>query len=435
MTSLEGRVLRRRRAVDAPGGRARSCGSGASSPRRLGAPGTWDTDAALVFDELARASAGGRADYSGLSHARLDAEPDLYWPCPATDGEPHPGTPRLFLDAFPTPDGRARFVAVDDAGPADDVRRRRADPPGDRPRAAALPVGRADPPRRRARRRLARGVRRDPPRPRRPPRRRGRATSSASRARAGSVTAPARLTDSGPPRHRLHAVPLAGRGSVNRVTNDATDPVSGMPEFKVCAVDVARADRPHPVPAAAGARHHHGGPGMRLVVVGNGMVGVAVRRGPARRATTPASTTSPSSAPRGASPTTASCSARSSPGRHDLAVARRCPRPTHPRLSVLPGHRGSGHRPGGPRRRHDRREPAPLRPARPRHRRRGAHPAAAGLDSGAGDAPVGRARPAQHRRRPRDRRRHAQLPARGRARRRRARHRGGQRAGPARVCR
>src|SRR5439155_13582991 len=34
----------------------------------------------------------------------------VFWPCPDED---HPGTPRLFLDAFPTEDGRARFHAVE----------------------------------------------------------------------------------------------------------------------------------------------------------------------------------------------------------------------------------------------------------------------------------------------------------------------------------
>ena len=75
MTSLEGRVLRRRRALDPPGG-ARSelviLAELARAARR--APSVWPTDPADVFDELARASAGGIADYSGLSHALLDTE-------------------------------------------------------------------------------------------------------------------------------------------------------------------------------------------------------------------------------------------------------------------------------------------------------------------------------------------------------------------------
>jgi len=66
-------------------------------------------DARGVFDELRRASAGGLADYSGITYERIVAEHGVFWPCPAED---HPGTPRLFLDGFPTPDGRARFTAV-----------------------------------------------------------------------------------------------------------------------------------------------------------------------------------------------------------------------------------------------------------------------------------------------------------------------------------
>ena len=53
-----------------------------------------------MFDELARASAGGRADYAGLSHARLDAEQDLFWPVPARRPTRHPAdVPRPLPDA------------------------------------------------------------------------------------------------------------------------------------------------------------------------------------------------------------------------------------------------------------------------------------------------------------------------------------------------
>lgn len=92
MTSLEGRVLRRRAAVAAPEGARSELWVWAELARRLDAPGDWPTDPSAVFDELARASAGGRADYSGLSHARLDAHEaategadgsGLYWPVPA----------------------------------------------------------------------------------------------------------------------------------------------------------------------------------------------------------------------------------------------------------------------------------------------------------------------------------------------------------------
>src|SRR4029453_3461427 len=86
---------------------------------RLGATG-FSGDAETVFEELGRASAGGAADYSGITYRRIDAEHGLFWPCPKTDepspehpGTPHPGTPRLFADRFATPDGKARFIRVE----------------------------------------------------------------------------------------------------------------------------------------------------------------------------------------------------------------------------------------------------------------------------------------------------------------------------------
>ena len=50
------------------------------------------------------------ADYAGISYERIDAEQGVFWPCPTLE---HPGTPRLFVERFPTPDGRARFFPVD----------------------------------------------------------------------------------------------------------------------------------------------------------------------------------------------------------------------------------------------------------------------------------------------------------------------------------
>ncbi|QHC65938.1 molybdopterin-dependent oxidoreductase [Rathayibacter sp. VKM Ac-2759] len=108
MTSLEGRVLRRRRAIDPPAGVRSELWILSELARRLGAPGTWSTRPAEVFDELARASEGGPADYSGLSHALLDTGVEAYWPYPAGST----GTPRLFGERFGHPDGRARLVAV-----------------------------------------------------------------------------------------------------------------------------------------------------------------------------------------------------------------------------------------------------------------------------------------------------------------------------------
>ncbi|MDQ0612516.1 assimilatory nitrate reductase catalytic subunit [Microbacterium sp. W4I4] len=111
MTSLEGRVIRRRQAIEAPGDARSELWIMSELARRLAAPGDWSTDPAAVFDELARASAGGIADYSGLSHALLDTGAPAYWPYPAGST----GTARLFEQRFAHDDGRARIVAVSPA--------------------------------------------------------------------------------------------------------------------------------------------------------------------------------------------------------------------------------------------------------------------------------------------------------------------------------
>ena len=122
LTNLEGRVLRRRRALSPPEGVRTDLEVLSALGRLLGQPaGRFPADPRQVFTELRAASAGGPADYSGITYERLDALEStggLHWPCPATD---HPGTPRLFLDRFAHPDGLARFVPVEAAGPAEEV--------------------------------------------------------------------------------------------------------------------------------------------------------------------------------------------------------------------------------------------------------------------------------------------------------------------------
>jgi assimilatory nitrate reductase catalytic subunit len=117
MTNLEGRVLLRQRAVDAPAGVRTDLEVIAGLATRLGQPAErFPADAEAVFTELRAASRGGLADYSGISYDRLRAGEALYWPVP---GSEHPGTPRMFLDCFSHADGRARFAAVDHTGPAE----------------------------------------------------------------------------------------------------------------------------------------------------------------------------------------------------------------------------------------------------------------------------------------------------------------------------
>jgi assimilatory nitrate reductase catalytic subunit len=234
MTTLEGRVVRRRKAVEPPGEARTELWIWAELARRFGH--RLSHDAREVFDELARASAGGRADYSAISYDRLDAGEALFWPCSPAAPD---GTPRLFLEGFPTPDGRARLFPVDHLGPAEELT---ADFPvhlttgrvlqhyqsGAQTRrvapllaAAPLPVVELHP-------LLAAGH--------------GVASGDPVRLTSarGSLVAAAEVSDDIRPDTVFVAFHWAAELSANVLTNDATDPISGMPEFKVCAVRVER---------------------------------------------------------------------------------------------------------------------------------------------------------------------------------------------------
>ena len=72
---------------------------------------------AEIFDEYAALTAGRPCDCSGVSHATLRERGPVQWPAPASAPA---GTARLYPDArFPTSDGRARFVPVAHAEPAE----------------------------------------------------------------------------------------------------------------------------------------------------------------------------------------------------------------------------------------------------------------------------------------------------------------------------
>lgn len=116
MTNLEGRVIHRRRALPPPAGVLDDLQMMTALAARLGRGQYFSDNPRVVFDELRRASAGGIADYAGISYERIDAEQGVFWPCPS---EAHPGTPRMFTTDFATPDGRARFLPTDYAEPAE----------------------------------------------------------------------------------------------------------------------------------------------------------------------------------------------------------------------------------------------------------------------------------------------------------------------------
>ncbi|MEU4608428.1 molybdopterin oxidoreductase family protein [Kribbella sp. NPDC023972] len=240
MTSLEGRVIRRRAAISPPGDVRSDLAVFAGLASRLECPVPFSTDPAEIFEELRLASKGGKADYSGITWDRIDAGEALFWPVP-TEG--HPGTPRLFADSFSTPDGRAHVVAVDHRPVADDLN-------------AAAPVylitGRllqhyqsgaqtrrvaeldeAEPevfaeihPRVAAQLGISDG---------RP---------LQLRTARGSMILPARVTADVRPDTVFVPFHYGGAGAVNELTNDALDPVSRMPEFKACAVEVTAASLP-----------------------------------------------------------------------------------------------------------------------------------------------------------------------------------------------
>lgn len=239
MTSLEGRILARRKAIEPPPGVRDELWVWRELASRLDSPAAFSDDPDEVLAELAAASAGGVADYGGVSAARAAGEA-LYWPCPSAD---HPGTPRVFLDRFATPDGRARMIPVTATPIADDTR---ADAP------LLLITGRVL-----EHYQSGAQTRRVP----QLARARSRATVSLHPLTAarfgieegtpvrlasarGVAVATAVLSAGIRPDVVFMPFHFAGRQRVNLLTNPATDPISGMPEFKVCAVDVASADTP-----------------------------------------------------------------------------------------------------------------------------------------------------------------------------------------------
>ncbi|MER5253948.1 molybdopterin oxidoreductase family protein [Streptomyces sp. NPDC002855] len=266
VTNLEGRVLLRRQAVSAPDGVRSDLDVLHGLAALLGHEKGFPTDPEEVFEELRRASAGGVADYSGISYARLNEGngEGVFWPCPADQGQgegghegrhedgdgemgrggdgvraAHPGTPRLFLDRFATEDGLARFVPVTHRAAAEEpdaeypvllttgrvlaqyqsgAQTRRVDElnsaaPGPfvelHPRLAArLEVGDGEP------------------------------VTVVSR--RGRAVAPARITSAIRSDTVFMPFHWPGEGRANSLTNPALDPVSRMPEFKVCAVRLER---------------------------------------------------------------------------------------------------------------------------------------------------------------------------------------------------
>ncbi|MFD7293302.1 molybdopterin oxidoreductase family protein [Streptomyces sp. NPDC059897] len=242
VTNLEGRVLLRQRALTPPAGVRSDLDVLQGLAARL-APDLekgFPTEAREVFDELRRASAGGPADYSGISYERLAEGEGVFWPCAA---EGSAGAPRLFLERFATEDGRARFVPVAHRPAAEE-------PDAEYP--LYLTTGRVV-----AQYQSGAQTRRVPELNKAAPgvfvelhpRLAGRlgvgqGDAVAVTSRRGRVEAPARLTSTIRPDTVFMPFHWPGAGRANTLTNPALDPSSRMPEFKVCAVRVERAGSP-----------------------------------------------------------------------------------------------------------------------------------------------------------------------------------------------
>jgi assimilatory nitrate reductase catalytic subunit len=93
MTNLEGRVLLRKRAVEPPPGVRTDLEILSALAERLDCRTSFRSEPQAVFEELRHASAGGAADYSGVTYERIAAEDGIFWPCP---GDGHTGTPRMW---------------------------------------------------------------------------------------------------------------------------------------------------------------------------------------------------------------------------------------------------------------------------------------------------------------------------------------------------
>ncbi|MES2200617.1 MAG: molybdopterin oxidoreductase family protein [candidate division FCPU426 bacterium] len=110
MTNIEGRCVLRRAAVKAPGRAKPDWWTLSQVASRLGQGEKFKFSTAEdVFNEFARVTSGGRADYAGMDYRKLERNKGLFWPC--IDAA-HPGTPYLYAERFRHPDGKARMQAT-----------------------------------------------------------------------------------------------------------------------------------------------------------------------------------------------------------------------------------------------------------------------------------------------------------------------------------
>ena len=238
-TSGEGRIIKINAAVTPPGEARLDWEILLEIAERLGKGEHFQYENTReMFAELCRASSGGKADYTGATWDRIEAEMGLFWPIPEVG---HPGTPRLYEGGqFAHPDGRARFHAVPYRPPAEVVddeypvwlttgRVVSQYLSGTQTRRIASLVEQYPEPLCEIHPKLADTL--------------GIADRDlvTVRSRRGEITLPAAIVNTIRPDTVFIPYHWPGNKAANQLTIRAVDPQSKMPEFKVAAVHVARA--------------------------------------------------------------------------------------------------------------------------------------------------------------------------------------------------
>ena len=240
MTNLEGRVIRRKQALPPPDGILDDLQVMKALADRLGRGSYFSDDPAEVFEELRRASAGGIADYSGITWERIEASDGVFWPCPSVD---HPGTARLFAESFPTADGRASFLRVEHTAPAETPdsdfpyvlttgRLMAQYQSGTQTRRVPSPAQSSVQPEAQLHPDLARSLGL------------GNADIVELSSRRGSATFRARVNDDIRPDTVFVPFHWGGVSAANALTNPVLDRHSRMPAFKACAINLTRLGNP-----------------------------------------------------------------------------------------------------------------------------------------------------------------------------------------------
>lgn len=257
VTQVEGRVIKINKAIDSPGDARQDWRIIQDIARAMGREqGFTFQEPREIFNELRRASAGGTADYSGITYEKIEVQGGVFWPCPSED---HPGTPRLFEPGswnpvaqgsgpFYFPDGKARFNVAPYTPPAEDpdenyplflttgrvvsqflsgTQTRRIGPLVDQypePRieihpslAEQMSINEGD--------------------------------WVTAESRRGSVTLKASIVRTIRPDTIFIPYHWGDRKSANQLTISAQDPISKIPEYKVCAVRIRKENEDIPVGA------------------------------------------------------------------------------------------------------------------------------------------------------------------------------------------